>query len=100
MSDSMLNKTYGPNGEIVAREVEGEFLLVPIKAGVGEIEEALYALNETGKSIWQKLDGSRSVEQAIQELAQEYGAEPDLIEEDVLGLLEALLEKHLLVEKA
>ncbi len=98
--DDMLKKNYQPNGEIVAREIEDEFLLVPVKAGEGTIEEALYALNHSGRAIWEKLDGSRSIQTIIDELADEYDADVPVIQEDVMGLVEALLETNLLVEKA
>ena len=49
-----LNAVCMPSQGVVAREIEGEIVIVPISAGIGETEDELYTLNETGQAIWQK----------------------------------------------
>ena len=46
---------YKPSDDVVAREIEGEIIIVPLVAGIGDIEDELFTLNETGKAIWDKL---------------------------------------------
>ena len=41
---------YAPSEDIVAREIEGEIIIVPLVAGIGDMEDELYTLNETGSS--------------------------------------------------
>ena len=77
---------YGVSDDVVAREIEGEIIIVPLVAGIGDLEDELFTLNETGKAIWDRLDGRRSLNDVIAELAVEYQAEPEEIENDVLGL--------------
>jgi len=48
----------------------------PLAAGIGEAEDELYTLNETGKATWGKLDGVRTLAQIASELAGEYSAPP------------------------
>jgi hypothetical protein len=88
---------YKPSEDIVAREIEGEVVIVPLVAGVGDLEDELYTLNETGRAVWKKLDGSRTVRQVAAELAEEFEAPPEVLEDDVAGLLEELLKRKMVV---
>jgi hypothetical protein len=69
---------------VVARDIEGDIIIVPLVAGIGNDDDELYTLNGTGKAIWQKLDGRRTVADVVDALAQEF-APRARIEEDVLG---------------
>ena len=89
---------YVPSDDIVAREIEGELVIVPLVAGIGDIEDELYTVNETGKAIWDQLDGSKNLGEVIATLAQDYEASPAKIERDVRGLVEELVRRRMLVE--
>jgi len=93
-----LSKVYIPSEDVVAREIEGELIIVPIVAGIGNIEDELYALNDSGKTIWKKLDGKKTLKNIIEELSQEFESPKNQIEEDVKGLVEELLKRKMLVE--
>ena len=84
--------------DVVAREIEGELIIVPLAAGIGDLEDELYSLNETGCEIWRRLDGKRSLEEIVADLAKEYEAALDEIEKDVTGLVDELLKRGMLVE--
>jgi len=90
---------YAPSEEIVARDIEGELIIVPLTSGVGDMEDELFTLNDTGKAIWKKLDGKKSVDEIISELSEDYQAESGEIENDVTGLLEELLKRKILSKK-
>jgi hypothetical protein len=91
-----LEKIYVPSEDIVAREIEGEIIIVPLTAGIGDIDDELYTLNETGRAIWKLLDGKKSLRQVTEELSEAYeGAE---IERDVLGFVSELTKRRMLVE--
>ncbi|MCL4500968.1 MAG: PqqD family protein [Deltaproteobacteria bacterium] len=91
-----LDQVYAVSDDVVAREIEGEIIIVPLVAGIGDLEDELFTLNETGKAIWDKIDGRRSLEAVIAELAAEYQAEPGEIETDVLGLVQELVNRRML----
>lgn len=97
--DISLDDAYRPAEDVVARLIEGELILVPIAAGVGDAEDALFTLNETGKAIWEKLDGIRSLRQVAAELTREFEATTAVIEADVLGLVRELASRRMLVRK-
>jgi hypothetical protein len=95
-----LEAIYSPSDDVVAREIEGELIIVPLVAGIGDMEDELFTVNETGKAIWRLLDGSRSLGQVVADLAEEYDAQPGEIERDVLGLVAELVRRRMLVEGA
>lgn len=87
-----------PSDNVVTREIEGELILVPLTSGVGDLEDELYAFNETGAVIWRKFDGRSTVQEIARELAEEFEAPAEQIREDVEGLAQELLSRGLLVE--
>jgi hypothetical protein len=95
-----VDAVYAPSDDVVAREIEGELLIVPLVSGIGDMEDELYTLNETGKAIWSQLDGKRDLKEIITDLAQEYAAPSGEIEQDVLGLVDELVRRRMLVEVA
>jgi len=86
-----------PSDEIVAREVEGELIIIPLASGIADMEDELFTLNETGRAIWDRLDGNRSLSQIADELTSEYNGERAAIEADVLGLAGELLRRRIVV---
>ena len=92
-----LEKSYLPSDKIVARDIEGELIIVPLVSGIGDMEDELFTLNETGKEIWKRLDGKNSLKTIVDELVIEFAAPRDEIEKDVLGLTEELMRRQMLV---
>jgi hypothetical protein len=95
-----MDAVYVPSDDIVAREIGGELIIIPLVAGIGDLEDELYTLNETGKAIWTRLDGSQDLSAIVAALAQEYAAPAGEIERDVQGLVEELVRRRMLIEAA
>ena len=95
-----MDAIYGPSDDIVAREIEGELIIVPLVAGIGDLEDELFTVNETGTAIWDRLDGGTSLSGVVAALAADYDAAPSEIERDVRGLVEELVRRRMLVEVA
>ena len=93
-----LNNIYKPSEDVVAREVQGEFIIIPITSGIGDLEDEIFSLNETGRAIWDKLDGKKPLKDIAKELKSEFDAEKGEIEKDVLGITEELLKRKMLVK--
>ena len=93
-----INSVYVPSEDIVAREIEGEVVIIPISSGIGDMEDALYTLNQTGRAIWEGLDGKKSLEEIIRDLAASFQAPAGVIREDVLGLVEELLKRRMVTK--
>ena len=93
-----LNKIYKPSEDVVAREIQDEFILIPVTAQIGDSEDEIFSLNETGREIWNRLDGKKSLKGIKDELVKEFESASGEIEKDVLGLVGELLKKKMLVE--
>jgi hypothetical protein len=93
-----LNKVYQPSDDVVAREIEGEIILVPLVSGMGDLEDELFTLNATGMAVWKLLDGKRSVKTVAALLAKKYKARPSVVEQDVAGLVTELAQRRMLAE--
>jgi hypothetical protein len=91
-------KVYKPSEDVVARDVQGEFIIIPITSGIGDVEDEIFALNETGRAIWERLDGKKTLGDVGEELAVKYEASKKELEEDILGLTGELLKRRMLVE--
>ncbi|MCX5883873.1 MAG: PqqD family protein [Deltaproteobacteria bacterium] len=93
----MLDAKCVPSEDVVARVIEDELIIVPLVAGIGDMDDELYTMNETGKAIWSRLDGKKSLRTLAAELAMEFSAPPGKIEKDVLGLMTELVQRRMVV---
>ncbi|MFC1815832.1 PqqD family protein [Thermodesulfobacteriota bacterium] len=96
--DIFIKATYVPSEDIVAREIEGELIIVPLTAGIGDMEDELYTLNETGRAIWDLLDGKNSLKNIVKKLSTKFEAPAEEIETDVIGLVKELFIRRIVVE--
>lgn len=87
------------SADVVAREIEGEMILVPIASGIGDIEDTLFSLNESGKSIWTHLDGTRTLKEIVTKLSTEFSGNNKQIERDVVGLIGELSARRIVLKK-
>lgn len=91
-----MNSVYVLSDDIVAREIEGEIIIVPLAAGIGDMEDELFSLNETGREIWRRLDGQHSLAAIVKDLTDEFEAPACTIEQDVCGLVTELVKRRML----
>lgn len=91
-----LGAIYAHSENVVARVIEGEIIIVPLTAGIGDMEDELYTLNETGRAIWERLDGQTPLAGVIAGIAAEFKAPPGEIERDVPGLVAELLRRRMI----
>ncbi len=86
-----MSKRFVKDNSSVTRSIAEETIIVPIRSGVGDLD-SIYTLNEVGTSIWKMIDGTRSGEQIVEEISNEYDVEREQAAKDVfefLGMLEA-----------
>jgi len=84
--------------DVVARDIHGEFIIIPITSGVGKADEEIYSLNKFGKAIWNKIDGKKNLKAIAQELALKFEGKQTAIAQDVLGLAEELLSRKMIIK--
>ena len=95
-----LKNAYAPSENIVARDIQGELIIVPITSGIGDFEDEIFTLNKTGRLIWDRMDGKKSLKDIARELAAEFKSSEEEITKDVFGLAEELLKRKMIVEAA
>ena len=93
-----LNSSFKPSQNIVAREIEGELIIVPLVSGIADMEDELFTLNKTGRAIWEKLDGKMTLKDVVSELSIEFEATENEIEKDVIGLISELIQRTMVIE--
>ena len=89
-----------PSDDVVSREIEGEIIIVPLVAGIGDVDDELYTLNETGQAIWRRLDGSRTLREVVGELEVVFQVDRADLEDDVVGFASAMVRRGILSTKA
>lgn len=81
--------------EIVARNIAGQTIVVPVKSRVGDLD-SIYTLNEIGTMIWDLLDGGRPAKEMVDALTEEYDVEAAEAKKDVFDFLGSLEEAGLI----
>jgi len=96
--DINLTTKYRITDDIVAREIEGELIIVPLTSGIGDLEDELFTLNGTGRSIWERLDGNQTLQQVVESLNQDFKDSSNSIEDDVTGFVSELIRMKMVVK--
>jgi hypothetical protein len=84
-----LEKVYKKSDSIVSRKIGDEFILVPIKRDVADLE-SIYTLNETAARVWELIDGKLKVREIREKLLEEFEVTPSEAERDVIEHLQQL----------
>ena len=93
-----LKTYYKKSDKVVTRKIEEDLIIVPLNEGIGDLDAEMYSLNITGITVWEKLDGTKSLDTVIAETAQEYHISYDTIKEDVIEIVNQLLKLCFLVK--
>ena len=84
-----LGKVYKKSDSIVSRKIGDEFILVPIRQDVGDLE-SIYTLNETAALIWELIDGKTEAGKIKERIVEEFDVEPEEAEKDLIEHLQQL----------
>ena len=82
----ILSRRYRKSPDLVFRQIAGEFVLVPIRHDVADLE-AVYTLGGVGVRIWELLDGVRDGHAILDQIVQEYDVTTDEARTDLLEFL-------------
>ena len=93
---SDLNKCYHRDGNMVARKIAGELILVPIRQDAGDLA-CFYSLNPVGARIWELLDGQRPVGDIAVTIVEEFEVDLEKAARDALRFLGRLEELGMVV---
>lgn len=75
---------------VLFRQLEEESVILHLET------EMYYGLDDVGTRMWTVLTASESVRAAFEVLTAEYDTEPEILQKDLTGLIENLVDKGLL----
>ena len=73
----------------VSRQIAGETILVPIRQNMGDLE-SVYSVNEVGTRVWELLDGTRTLGDIRDRIADEFEVGTEEAARDLLEFLHQL----------
>lgn len=95
-----MNTVYKISPNVISKKLEGQVMIVPLVSNVGNLEDDLFQLNETGTLVWELLDGKNRLRDIVDILSKSYDVPCHIIEKDTLELVKQLIEKNLISEAA
>ncbi len=84
-----LNRYYQKDPDMVSRKIADEYILVPIRHNVGDLE-SIYTLNEVAARIWELIDGKKTAENIKEIIVQEFEVTSEEAEKDIMEHLQQL----------
>ncbi len=88
---------YAASGDVVVRQVDDQTILIPLESGIDDTANEPFVLNMTGREIWRRLDGKRSLEDIAADLAARFKQPAGIIQKDVIGFVKQLLKRKMLI---
>ena len=86
---SFLDKVYKKSDSIVSRKIADEFILVPIRQNVGDLE-SISTLNEVAARIWELIDGTMKLREIKDKIVEEFDVTPQQAEKDLVDYIKQL----------
>ena len=86
-----LDNRYEKNPGMVSRLIGDEFILVPIRRNVADLE-SVFTLGGTGVRLWELLENRLTGRELCERIVEEFEVEPAQAESDVLEFLRQLEE--------
>lgn len=77
---------YRKSSDVVCRQVGAESILVPIRQNVGNLDY-VYTLNPVAARIWALIDGTRTIDELVSELCDEFDVDRVTALADITTLL-------------
>ncbi len=90
---------YHRSEPIIARQVAGEDLLIPIRGELADMSR-VYLLNAVGRFLWDRLDGETAVDGLVGAVVTEFATTPEAARRDVEAFLADLAAQRLVTTTA
>ena len=90
-------KTYRRKEDVVGRDIAGEYLLVPLKGNLAELQ-AIFTLNPTGRCIWEALEEPKTRDEVSATLAERFDIGEEEAKDDFDEFMKTLVDEDLVRE--
>jgi len=85
---------YKKKDNVVARQVAGEPLLIPIRGKLADMQQ-IFALNEVAQFIWKQIDGAHTRAQIAEAVVNAFEVSEEQAAKDLDAFLDVLLRESL-----
>jgi hypothetical protein len=92
-----LSPIFRKNKDVIARQIAGETLLVPIRGDLAGMQR-LFALDKVGEYVWQLLDNPTDGETMVDSVVANFGVDREQAQADIQEFVAELLAAGLIVE--
>lgn len=92
---SYLEKCFEKDPNIVSRKIADEVILVPIRRGVGDLEN-IFTLNEVGAFVWELLNGENKLKDIVKIISEDFDIDPKTAEKDLIYFVHELEKVELI----
>jgi hypothetical protein len=79
------------NPDTPARTIDGEAIVIT------PVDSTLHTLNDTATFIWDRADGTRTLESIAEEMLQEFDIDADTLRKDAIAFVEDAVRRNLLL---
>jgi len=86
---------FKKNPNIVARQTEHEYILVPLVDDIADMKE-VYTLNEIGSLVFEMFDGKNDTEDIVKRIADEFDVTPDIARDELKAYINDLLSHNII----
>ena len=86
-----LSLVYQKDPNIVFRRIADEFILVPIRQKVADLN-CIYLLNEVGALVWELIDGKKSLAEILKSIIAVYDVKQETARDDLLLFVKQLVK--------
>jgi hypothetical protein len=94
-----LGNRYRTNKDVIARQVAGETLLVPIRGDLASMA-CIFALDGVAEHLWQHLEGGATLDQMVGGVVSQFEVTRQEARTDIEEFLAQLLEEGLIGEES
>lgn len=93
------DSVYRKKEDIVARQIAGETLLIPIRGRLADMQK-LFALNRVAEYIWQQLDGKQNLQAIADGVLAAFEVQEEQAAADIREFVSQLKEADIIEEVA
>lgn len=94
-----MDKIYSKNSDVVFRKIADEYILVPVKNSIGDME-SIYSLNGSAARIWELVDGKKRLSEIKKAIVGEFDVDEKSAEDDILSFSQELEKIGLVLPSA
>jgi hypothetical protein len=85
-----LEKIYSKSDSIVSRKIADEFILVPIRRKLADVNSIYLLQDDVSVRIWKLIDGQRPVGKIKKIICEEFDVSPEQAQSDLVEFLKQL----------